>query len=136
MVIVKPLTGLELFHDVLFTVLQIASFLLYLSDVKEGGETMFPFEVRSECFTLSFYYRFHLWWIGKPLKFSDVQNDSNMGIGYDYKKCIGLKVKPRRGDGLLFYSLFPNGTIDKVYVFVPYLCISTSMLRIWLFCNK
>ena len=28
--------------------LQIASFLLYLSDVEEGGETMFPFEVRWE----------------------------------------------------------------------------------------
>lgn len=26
---------------------QMASFLLYLSDVEEGGETMFPFEVRS-----------------------------------------------------------------------------------------
>lgn len=26
--------------------LQIASFLLYLSDVEDGGETMFPFEVR------------------------------------------------------------------------------------------
>lgn len=25
--------------------IQIASFLLYLSDVEEGGETMFPFEV-------------------------------------------------------------------------------------------
>lgn len=29
-----------------FHVLQVASFLLYLSDVEEGGETMFPFEVR------------------------------------------------------------------------------------------
>lgn len=27
---------------------QIASFLLYLSDVEEGGETMFPFEVNSQ----------------------------------------------------------------------------------------
>lgn len=37
-----------------------------------------------------------------------------MNIGYDYEKCIGLKVKPRQGDGLLFYSLFVNGTIDLV----------------------
>ncbi|XP_047341888.1 probable prolyl 4-hydroxylase 9 [Impatiens glandulifera] len=63
---------------------RLASFLLYLSDVEEGGETMFPFE-----------------------------NGSNMDGNYDYEKCIGLKVKPRKGDGLLFYSLFPNGTIDR-----------------------
>ncbi|KAM5549649.1 putative prolyl 4-hydroxylase 9 [Rosa sericea] len=63
---------------------RFASFLLYLSNVEEGGETMFPFE-----------------------------NGSNMDIRYDYKKCIGLKVQPRQGDGLLFYSVLPNGTIDQ-----------------------
>ncbi|PSS30706.1 Prolyl 4-hydroxylase [Actinidia chinensis var. chinensis] len=62
---------------------RIASFLLYLSDVEEGGETMFPFE-----------------------------NGWSMDLNYDYRKCVGLRVKPRRGDGLLFFSLFPNGTID------------------------
>ncbi|GLU09119.1 hypothetical protein SLE2022_259940 [Rubroshorea leprosula] len=61
---------------------RVASFLLYLSDVEEGGETMFPFEN------------------GLRIK------------GYDYRQCVGLKVKPRKGDGLLFYSLLPNGTID------------------------
>nr|ACG37571.1 prolyl 4-hydroxylase [Zea mays]AEP37744.1 prolyl 4-hydroxylase 3 [Zea mays] len=63
---------------------RVASFLLYLTDVEEGGETMFPYE-----------------------------NSENMDIGYDYEKCIGLKVKPRKGDGLLFYSLMVNGTIDR-----------------------
>ena len=38
----------------------------------------------------------------------------NINTGYDYQKCIGLKVKPRQGDGLLFYSVLPDGKIDKV----------------------
>ncbi|CAL1398971.1 unnamed protein product [Linum trigynum] len=63
---------------------RIASFLLYLTNVEEGGETMFPYE------------------------------DGLKVPGYDYKQCVGLKVKPRQGDGLLFYSVFPNGTIDKM----------------------
>lgn len=40
--------------------MQIASFLLYLSDVEEGGETMFPFEV---------LYSFPSVWVSADLKF-------------------------------------------------------------------
>ena len=39
-----------------------------------------------------------------------------MDKDYDFLRCIGLKVKPRKGDGLLFYTKFPNGTIDPVSV--------------------
>ncbi|XP_010526708.1 PREDICTED: probable prolyl 4-hydroxylase 9 [Tarenaya hassleriana] len=62
---------------------RVATLLLYLSNTEEGGETMFPYE-----------------------------NAGNMDGNYDYEECIGLRVKPRQGDAVLFYSVFPNGTID------------------------
>ncbi|KAI5439398.1 probable prolyl 4-hydroxylase 9 isoform X2 [Lathyrus oleraceus] len=63
---------------------EVASFLVYLTDVSEGGETNFPYE-----------------------------NGLNMDLGYHFTDCIGLKIKPRKGDAILFYSLFPNGTMDR-----------------------
>ncbi|KAG5123375.1 hypothetical protein AAZX31_11G048900 [Glycine max] len=61
---------------------RVASFLLYLTDVPEGGETMFPYE-------------------------NGFNRNGNV------EDCIGLRVRPRKGDALLFYSLLPNGTIDQ-----------------------
>lgn len=52
-------------------------------------------------------------WIGAVILFGP-QNGLNMNGNYDFEECIGFKVKPQKGDGLLFYSLFPNGTIDPV----------------------
>ncbi|WVZ60644.1 hypothetical protein U9M48_010637 [Paspalum notatum var. saurae] len=78
---------------------RVASFLLYLTDVEEGGETMFPYEASAKE-----KYR--------NVSCAGIQNRENMDIAYDYEKCIGLKVKPRKGDGLMFYSLMVNGTID------------------------
>lgn len=75
---------------------------------------MFPFEVRSlPHFIFSCPFSFFRRNNGTCLCF-DLQNGFNMDGNYDFEECIGLKVKPRKGDGLLFYSLFPNGTIDAV----------------------
>lgn len=60
----------------------------------------------------------------------DVQNGQNMDNNYDFRKCAGLKVKPRRGDGLVFYSLFPNGTIDPVSGSAIYLVLGMSYVFI------
>lgn len=73
---------------------------------------MFPYEVNCEDIAVTMRTMLSL----NPNNsfFFCHQNGSNMDIGYDYEKCIGLTVKPRQGDGLLFYSLFVNGTIDPV----------------------
>ena len=55
-----------------------------------------------------------------------MQNGLNMDGSYDFKDCSGLKVKPRKGDGLLFYSVFPNATIDPVSNII---IISTIIIR-------
>ena len=47
--------SLLIIHVVILN-LQVASFLLYLSNVEEGGETMFPFEVDKEIPFLSFFF--------------------------------------------------------------------------------
>jgi prolyl 4-hydroxylase len=57
------------------------------SIIKQGGETVFPLEGQDGLSRLP---------------------------RIDYTACdMGYKVKPRAGDGLLFYSIHPNGTFDS-----------------------
>lgn len=66
---------------------RIATVLVYLSDVEEGGETSFLFEG---------------------------VNGTERIKTVDYKKCnTGIKYRPRAGDALLFWSIHPDMTTDK-----------------------
>lgn len=65
----------------------MATVLVYLTDVEEGGETIFPYEGRF-----------------------GLEHQATV----DYKSCdVGFRYKPRAGDALLFYSMYPNNTLDK-----------------------
>ncbi len=62
-----------------------ATVLLYLSDVEEGGETVFF----------------------KPVADKDVWDEANCTGN------ANLVVKPRKGAALLFHNLLPDGTVDE-----------------------
>ncbi|KAI3420682.1 Fe2OG dioxygenase domain-containing protein [Psidium guajava] len=67
---------------------RIATLLMYLSDVEEGGETVFP---------------------------AAKENISAVPWWNELSECgkEGLSVKPKMGDALLFWSMRPDATLDE-----------------------
>ncbi|CAL9752165.1 unnamed protein product [Musa acuminata subsp. burmannicoides] len=66
---------------------RLATLLMYLSDVEEGGETVFP---SAKVFSSSLPWYTELSECGKK----------------------GLSIKPKMGDALLFWSMRPDATLD------------------------
>ena len=106
---------------------------------------MFPYEARLFFFSFFLFLSFNVALFGCLPCWSScsfyLQSGLNLDGTHDAHECMGLRVKPRRGDGLLFYSLLPNGTIDPVSLSshlviaicpFPFLCATWIFIQIML----
>lgn len=95
----------EFHHDTDRRLARIVTFLVYLSDVSEGGQTIFPFLPGNNTAQTT---------LPPPLDLKTIDTD---GVRPMAEYCLTdqfLAFSPRKGDALFFYSMLPSLQLDEL----------------------
>ena len=86
---------------------RIATMIYYLNDCDEGGETLFPYVNTNSSGRPHYEYDAQAAIEEAQAIYNDACDRDDTGV---------LKVKPKKGSAVLFYSLLPSGQLDHLSV--------------------
>lgn len=86
---------------------RVATMIYYLNDCEEGGETLFPYVNANSSGRPHFEYDAQQAITEAQAIYDNACDRDDTGV---------LKVKPKKGSAVLFYSLLPSGQLDHLSV--------------------